>query len=335
MPGLSHDRSLLLRLAALIAAVFAVAWTFAAPPAVAGPLDPIQIDATDPAGDARYQGKVVEPGADITGFSVTQDRAAAVVRGTVTFDGELASVGVHELRVALGLDDGYGGCIVSANFGWVHIRHDMGTDVADYVVGTITDIRKDVAVQRGDKQVSFTTPAAPDVFARGFKCIVVTTERLLGEGKVDGANPEDKVIGWAPPVVETPNAVVDPGKGVPAPILDADNDGVHDGIDKCPQVPGAATNGCESVPLAKSIRLGTKRVIIDRLMPTASGSCPATVKAVVTLKGKRLAAQKLGTLKKGKFCHVFAIVNLKKRVAKARVVITGAGLTSVAATVVK
>jgi hypothetical protein len=335
VPRSLHARSLLARLAAFVAVVVALAWTFASPPAVANGLAPIQIDATDEVGDAVYFGEEVDDGADITGFSILQDRAAGTVSGTVSFAGNVTVDGRHELRVGLGLADGYG-CNVSRGFGWVHIRHDMGSDRADYVIATNTDIRRDVAIERPDGQVKFTTPAGPGIFdGRGFRCIVVTTERLIGPKTTDGENPQDRVVGYAPAEVEAPQAVADPGKGIPAPILDADGDGVHDGADKCPKLAGAATNGCETATLAKSIRLGTKRVVIDRLLASTSGTCPKTVKAVVSLKGKTLGKQTMGTIRKGKFCHVFSVVKLKKRVAKARVVIRGTGITPVAATVVK
>ncbi len=322
--------------AAAVTALSALTWTFATPPAVAGPLDPIQIDAADAVGDAGYGGRKAEAGLDLTGFSITQDRAAKVVRGTVTFDGNVSTVREYELRVGLGLDNGTGHCNISRGYGWVHIRHDMGTDFADYVISTNTDMRQDVAVTRRDKALDFVTPAGPGVFdGRGFRCIVVQTEKLLSSNQSDGDHPVDWVEGFAPAEAPAPAAVIDPGKGLPAPILDADNDGVHDGVDKCPNQPGASTAGCETVPLAKSIKLGTKRVVVDRLLPTTGGSCPATVKVVVTLKRKSLARQKAGTIPKGRFCHVLAVVPLKKKVAKARVVISGAGVASAAATVVK
>ncbi len=332
MPAVLPGRFFLLRLAALLASAFALS----AAPAGAAPLAPVQIDAVDVTGDATYLGQLAEAGVDITGFSILQDREAKVVRGTVTFNGAVAEAGLHELRIGLGLLDGYSGCNVSKGFGWVHIRHDMGTNVADYVISTMTDIRKDVAVERTGNTVSFVTPAGPGIFdGGGFRCIVVTTERLIGSGSTDFAHPEDRLVGYAPEVVETPNAVVDPGNGKPAPILDADGDGVHDGVDVCPKQAGAATNGCETAPLAKSIRLGTKRVVIDRLLTATSETCPKTVKIAVTLKGKSVGRQTVGTIKKGKFCHVSTVVPLKKRVAKARVVIGGAGVTSVAASVAK
>ncbi len=336
MPTLSQSPAVLVRAAALIAAVLAVIWTFGSPAAVAATLDPIQIDQTDPTGDASYSGFTIDAGLDLTGMSITQDRAAKVVRGTVTFAGATATAGQYMLRIGLGLDNGYGGCNISEGFGWVHIRHDLGTDLADYVIATNTDIRQDVKVTRKDGAVDFETPAGPGVFdGRGFRCIVVQVERVLSAIASDFKYPVDKMLGTAPAEVAPPAAVSDPGKGVPAPILDADNDGVHDGIDKCPKQAGASTAGCETVPLAKSIKLGTKRVVIDRLLDATNGACPKTVKVVVTLKGKSLARQNIGTLQRGKFCHVLGVVALKKKVSKARVVISGSGVASAAATVVK
>ncbi|MBJ7470482.1 MAG: hypothetical protein JHD16_04240 [Solirubrobacteraceae bacterium] len=313
----------------------AAGWSFAAPPAVAA-LAPIQVDAVDPVGDAAYRGGKAEGGVDIVAFSVTQDREAKVVRGSVTFDGNVDTPDLHELRVGLGLDNGYGGCNISDGYGWVHIRHDMATDVADYVISTNVDIRQDVAITRTDKQVSFVTPAGPGVFdGRGFRCIVVRTERMLGPLTTDFENPQDVAMGWAVQDTTPPAAVVDPGNGIPAPILDADRDGVRDGIDKCPQAAGAATNGCEAVPLASSIKLGTKRVVVNRLLESTSGACPKTVKIVVKVGRKTLAKQAAGTITKGKYCHVVTVVPLKKRASKARVAITGTGIVSVAENVKK
>lgn len=324
----------LLRTIAAVALTLGVGWSlFGAPPAVAA-VPPIVTEQTDPAGDAYYQGKKVESGADITGFSITQDREAKVVRGTVTFAGDQLTAGAHELRIGLGKVEGKN-CRVWDIYGIVHIRHDMGTDLGDYIVSAMTDVRKEFPFARAENSVSFETPVGP-FDGYGFRCIVVTTEKLFGNRTTDAEHPEDEAIAFAPedPPAQV-NAPLDPGKGTPAPIVDTDGDGVHDAVDKCPAIPGAAMNGCETVPLAKSIKLGTKRLVVDRLLETTNGACPKTVKIVAKLSGKTYGKQAVGTLKKGKFCHVLAVVTLKKKIKKARVTITGTGVTPVAATVAK
>lgn len=297
---------------------------------------PIDISATDPAGDATYKGVAVEPAADITGFAITQDRGARRVRGTVTFAGETATPGLHSVRIALGRPVDKDTCQVGGDFGIVDIRAAFGAPTGEFVVTTMTDVRGTVTASRQGATFTFETADGPfDGF--GYRCIGVATERLLPSGAPDVKSPQDTVVGFAPPEepAAKPDAPVIAAGGVPAPIIDTDGDGVHDGIDKCPAAAGAATNGCESVPLAKSLKLGTKRLVVDRLLSSTSGTCPATVKVVVKVGRKKVGAQTLGTMKKGKFCHVQGVVKLKKRVSKARVTIAGAGVVSVASTVAK
>lgn len=339
VPRFARTHASLLRALSAVAAVLGLGWLLFVTPSAVAAVAPIEITSADPQGDARYGGVAGQAGADILSFSVTQDRATNVASGSVTFAASpstLTPAGTHELRIGLGKVVGTK-CEVWDSFGVVHIRHDLGTDIGDYVVGAMTDIRKDVPFSTTAETVSFTTPAAPDVFSGyGFRCAVVTTERLFPNRTTDADYPIDRVVAFAADDVVVPiSAPVDPGKGVTAPIADADGDGVHDGIDKCPKVPGAALNGCENVPLATSIKLGTKRVVIDRLLATTAGTCPKTVKVVVKLSGKTLGKQNVGTLKKGRFCHVQAVVTLKKKVKKARVTIAGTGVTSVGATVAK
>lgn len=304
--------------------------------AVGAPLAPIDISATDPAGDAIYNGIAVEPAADITGFAITQDRAARRVRGTVTFAGETPTPGLHAVRIALGRPVDKDTCQVGGDFGIVDIRYTFGAAAGEFAVTSMTDVRGTVTASRQGATLTFETAEGPfDGF--GFRCIGVATERLSTSGVPDAKSPQDIVVGFAPPEepVTKPDAPVIPGGGVPAPITDTDGDGVHDGIDKCPTAAGAATSGCESVPLAKSLRLGTKRVVVDRLLSSTSGTCPKTVKIVAKVGRKKVGAQALGTMKKGKFCHVQGVVKLKKRVSKARVTIVGAGVVSVAANLSK
>lgn len=324
-----------LRTVAAVAVTLGLGWVLVhTPPAAAA--TPIVIEATDPAGDAYYRG-AGEPGTDITGFRVNQDRDTNVASGSVTFvtPPSTATPASWELRIAFGKVVGTS-CKIW-EFGAVHVRHDLGTTSADYIVGAMTDVRRDVAISADGLTLNFATPAAPDIFSGyGFRCITVTTEKLFEDRTTDADYPADIVTAFAPAdQVARPEAPVDPGKGTPAPILDADGDGVHDAADKCPKVPGAAQSGCETVPVAASIKLGTKRLVIDRLLASTAGVCPRTVKVVAKLSGKTLGKQAVGTIKKGSFCHVQAVVKLKKKVKKARVTVTGVGVTSVAATVAK
>lgn len=311
---------------------FGCALIATSPAAAAVTNTPIETSATDRTGDAKAP---AGPEADITGFAVTQDRAARRVRGTVTFAGAATMPGVYKVRIALGRPVDGERCQVDGVAGVVNIRAAYGATAGEYVVTTMTDVRGPVAVSWNGATMTFETSDGP-FDGYGYRCVGVGVERITSGEETDVANPVDIVVGFAPPEPELkPDVPVDPGKGVPAPILDADGDGVHDGIDKCPAVPGAAMNGCESMPVAKSFRLGTKRLVVDRLLATTAGTCPKTVKVVAVLGGKTVGRQPLGTMTKGKFCHVQGVVKLKKRVKKARVTISGVGVVSVAATVAK
>lgn len=114
---------------------------------------------------------------------------------------------------------------------------------------------------------------------------------------------------------------------------DGDRDGTPDSRDACPTVPGAAKNGCATMKPADEIRLGAKRVVVDRLVPRTAAGCPARVRIKVLAKGRTIGSTVVAVDQYGSFCRVAGIVKLKKRVSRVRVTAKAAGMGSTAKSV--
>jgi hypothetical protein len=289
------------------------------------------------------------PELDLQGGYIEQDQADSVVKATIDLAG--ATTGYPAtMRVALGNTKSTGVCTVfqgqtdnPLNSGPVGDPIDgslqmvapLGTSVlADpqYTIGG-SQIQGGVTASEEGDTVTMTTDTSPSFAGPGWDCALVEIEvEVRGTAYV-----VDSVQGFIPGVAGPPvlatNAVPAPVAGATAKVLDADNDGVPDGSDACPQVPGAAVNGCMSTPLARSVVLGTKRVVFDRLLPLTGAKCPAGVRATAVLKGKTLGTGVIGTLQHGKFCEVTGVLKLKKKVSKTRVTIVGNGVAKFAITV--
>lgn len=290
---------------------------------------PIQMILTDRAGD--FANAAAMPGVDIIGANLSQDRMGATATAVVDFAGIYENAGPAVLRVGFGIVDGYGKCDIWG-FGAMHfvLRLDLGT--AFWQVGTTSDLIGDLAVARNGARVSLSSASVPGVFdGRGWHCTRISTEHIRDNVSTGDYDTVTAFAAVAPEV--GPGAVPLPPPGMTAAIIDTDGDGIHDGIDSCPAVAGPATNGCQVTAMAQSLRLGTKRVVVDRMLDRTGEKCPAKVIVVVTLKGKRLARRAVGVTGHGRFCRAIGVVKLKKRVSKARVVIAGTGVGSIAATI--
>jgi hypothetical protein len=172
-------------------------------------------------------------------------------------------------------------------------------------------------------------------------CVYVVTLEP-GVSDDDVGTPSD--FATALPVTGDPGTTkpTTPGTGVvppPPPVVtdqpDADHDGVPDALDSCVQLAGAKANGCPSMPSALELRLGAKRVVVDRLVhiiAPATG-CPATVTVTVTSIGKTIGKGAVSVSQHGNYCRVYGVVKTKKHVKRARVVMKSSGLEGIAKSV--
>ncbi|MDQ8044400.1 MAG: hypothetical protein REI11_07340, partial [Patulibacter sp.] len=313
-------------------------------------------DATgDTTGSYALSTTKIGPELDIVGAVVQQDRTANQVRASVTFAGP--GTGVHAiLRVALGYTRASGTCTVTDNWyasrpdpdstsafplylvdGTVHVKTALDGaplqgQAAYFMVGSTALITGAAAVSRTGNTVTLATDVSAYLALSTVNCARVSVEMIDSDGKTLAV---DTAEGFAPdePVVQPIGVVPPPIGNATAQALDTDHDGVPDVKDVCPQVPGTAPNGCLTVPEAKSVVLGTKRVVIDRLIPLAATKCPAAATATAVLKGKTLGKGAVGVLPHGNFCEAKGVLKLKKKISKTRVTITGKGMTKFAITV--
>lgn len=141
--------------------------------------------------------------------------------------------------------------------------------------------------------------------------------------------------------VDVMNVFPTSGDVVPPPVFtdqpDKDKDGIPDTKDKCPAEPGAKADGCVTISAKLAIRLGAKRVAIDKLVARTSGTvCPlkATV-TVTTKKGKKNVSIGKGVVSvstHGSFCRAYGVVKLKKSAKVAKITVKAKGMGSIAAT---
>lgn len=297
----------------------------------AEPLSTLVFEMQDPAGDASG---TEEGNVDILSASVTQDRAAGAVRATITF-AEDPSTAAGWIHVSLGFTMRRK-CVTDVDVGGVmHLHSDARAPEAKYMV-TAPQILGGPAMKISDgRVVRLETDDNPALLSTSvWNCARVEMVKLTAEGKADPWYPYDDVVAFAKETPVPPTLVAPvPVNGTPV-VLDADRDAVPDSTDQCVTVPGAGTDGCPATTDAASLRLGAKRLAVDRLLPLTGKACPAAVKASVSVRGRVIGRKRLGVVGHGSFCRVVGKVSLKKRAKKVRVVITGTGVTSLR-TVVK
>ncbi len=190
----------------------------------------------------------------------------------------------------------------------------------------------DVDVTRSGS--SLTATAKEDVLANlTFDCAQVQTWTQIPGA--DGS-PEDVAVDVMN--IFTPEALL---KVVPPPVVttepDKDKDGVPDAKDKCPTVPGAKADGCLTISAKLAIRLGAKRVAIDKIVARTSGNvCPLKASVKVTMKkGKKNVTIGKGVVSvstHGSYCRAYGVVKLKKTAKVAKITVKAKGMGSIAAT---
>lgn len=112
---------------------------------------------------------------------------------------------------------------------------------------------------------------------------------------------------------------------------DKDKDGVADRLDKCPTEPGAAANGCATLPAKLAVRLGAKRVAIDKLVARTAKVCPVKAKVTVKVGKKTIGSGVISVTTHGSFCRAYGVVKLKKSAKKAKITVKATGMGTISA----
>ncbi|MEH3053271.1 MAG: hypothetical protein PGN13_04575 [Patulibacter minatonensis] len=169
------------------------------------------------------------------------------------------------------------------------------------------------------------------VLERGRPRADESLDQLLDTAQANLVNPVTDPVAPAP----TPAPVV-----VPVVVADSDGDGVPDASDSCRNEPGPAPTGCPAkkgpattTPVVAVMRLGARKIALDRTIPKAAlnATCPAKAKVVVTQNRKRLGAVKLATVDAGaNGCRLKGAVKIKRYKKKKSLVVTmsAPGLTT-------
>lgn len=113
---------------------------------------------------------------------------------------------------------------------------------------------------------------------------------------------------------------------------DKDKDGVPDATDKCPTVPGGDRYGCLTIPAKQAVRLGAKRVAIDKMVARTGDACPVKAKATVKSGRKTVGSGVISVTSHGSFCRVAGVVKLKKSAKKVKISVKATGMGSIGAT---
>lgn len=174
------------------------------------------------------------------------------------------------------------------------------------------------------------TPGEATVTRSGTTMSVTTgTDSRLKNLPLDCAQLQTKTVSGEDPLdVDFMNVFVGGGGGGP----DKDEDGVADGSDKCPTVAGAGRDGCATISAKLAVRLGAKRVAIDKLVLRTGSACPVKAKVTVKSGKKTVGTGVISVTSHGKYCRAYGVVKLKKSVKKAKITVKGTGMGSIGAT---
>ena len=112
---------------------------------------------------------------------------------------------------------------------------------------------------------------------------------------------------------------------------DKDKDGVPDSSDKCPTVAGGDRYGCLTISAKQAVRLGAKRVAIDKMVARTGNACPVKANVAVKSGKKKVGSGVVSVTSHGSFCRVYGVVKLKKSVKKAKITVKATGMGSIAA----
>lgn len=189
-----------------------------------------------------------------------------------------------------------------------------------------------VDVQRTGTTITASIAADSNLQGKDFDCAQVqsNSQALDAEGVTQDVNVDlmNLFVGGA-------TNEVPPVKFEIPVITDQDQDGVPDAKDKCPAAPGGATNGCLTIADRLAIRLGSKRVAIDKMVAKTGAACPLKAKVTVTLKKKTIGTGVVSVSTHGNFCRAYGVVKLKKTVkakTSVKIVVKGTGMGAIAAT---
>ncbi len=272
-------------------------------------------------------------GLDLVNAKLDFDPAAGTSTLTVQTAAASASVMPASFYALLGKAEG-GQCVATGEGAGVLVFLMIWTPEGEGLQWILSDplAYGNLTVQRDGTSITASIAADAGLQGLGFDCAqvqskapVVGADGVLEDVDADAMN---LFVGGA-------TNLVAPVKFEIPVVTDGDQDGVADAKDKCPTEAGGATNGCLTIPDRLSVRLGSKRVAIDKMVTRTGAACPLKAKVKVTLKKKVLGTGVVSVSSHGGFCRAYGVVKLKKTVkakTSVKITVTAAGMGSIAAT---
>ncbi|MBJ7470481.1 MAG: hypothetical protein JHD16_04235 [Solirubrobacteraceae bacterium] len=274
------------------------------------------------------------PPLDLTAGKVVYDSTAGKATLTVETAAPTAGASPALVYALLGRESA-GQCLPDAEAASVLFFSLSYTGEGDFTkwVATPDVSLNDAATTRSGTTITSTAGPSSTLRSLGFTCAQIQT-RTQVPNEAAGA-PDDVDVDQMNVFVaaggNTPNS-----GAVPPPVFtdqpDKDKDGVPDTKDACPAEPGAAANGCLTIPARLAVRLGAKRVVIDKLVSRTGAACPIKAKVKVVSKKKTIGSGVVSVSAHGSYCRAYGVVRLKKTAKVAKITVTAAGMGSIGAT---
>lgn len=303
-----------------------VALGFLALAAFAQPASAVTVTGTDPI-DASA------PGLDLVNAKLDYDPAAGTSSLTVQTAAPSTGVGPSSVYALLGKQEG-DQCKATGEDAGVLVYLMIWTSDGEGLQWILSNPLAvgNLSVQRSDTTITATIGADAAIKGLDFNCAQVQSNVQVPDA--DGVGEDSPVDAMNLFVGGATNEVAPIRFALPT-ISDQDQDGVPDAKDKCPTAPGGAANGCLTIPDRLAIRLGSKRVVIDKMVARSGAACPLKAKVTVTLKKKTIGSGVVSVSSHGAFCRAYGVVKLKKTVktkTSVKVVAKATGMASISVT---
>ncbi|MFT4035534.1 MAG: hypothetical protein QM679_08155 [Patulibacter sp.] len=289
-----------------------------APASVASAATGVTLKLTDPAGD-----NTGGSGLDIRSATISHNTTTGAISAAVTFSA--APPTGAALAIGLGKASG-GSCSVSTDSGVMSFlaTFDATAPLGVWVLSGESATHQYTPTLSGST-FSAATGTASSLKKFSWDCATVSIQQT-------GANADD-LVGDTASAIGTTAGVVQVIVQTDKP--DKDKDGVPDVTDACPTVPGSTANGCLSIAAKKALRLGARRVVVDKLVARTATTCKATAKGTVYDGKKKIGSGTLDVGVHGSYCHISGVIKTKKHGKKVKVKIAGSGFKRISATIKK
>ena len=306
--------------------LWSVALGFLALAAFAQPASAVTVTGSDPVDTST-------PGLDLVNASLKYDPAAG--SSSLTVQTVAPSTGVVPATVYVLLGKASNGqCLASGESVGVLVYSMIWTPDGDGLLWILSDplAYGAIDVTRSGTTINASIAASDSLKGLDFDCAQVQTKAQVKDA--DGVGQDLDIDAMNLFVGGATNEVAPVKFEIPQ-VTDADHDGIQDNKDKCPTEVGGAANGCLTIPDRLAIRLGSKRVAIDKMVARSGATCPLKAKVTVTLKKKTIGTGVVSVSTHGNFCRAYGVVKLKKTVkakTSVKIVVKATGMGSISAT---